>query len=412
MRGLVADMTDPVCAAWVTAFLRHLAGRGRAAVGGARRPGPAAELAAHRCRLRGGGRRGGADRARRGGRADAGAGAGRGGARRPGGDGDRQPHPLRPQRAEVLSAGGGDHQGRRGGDRRCAARARRAAGGRCRSRSTSRRTMSARCVDFFAAGSLGGLRVGVYQHSAAGRDLLVSALARLGAEVVPLGASEEFVPVDTEAIAPDVGAADRRVGRRASASTRWSRPTATATGRWSRTRPARCCAATRSASWRRGSLGADAVAAPVNVSSALERSGWFGRVRRTRIGSPFVVEAAAALAAEGGARRRLRGERRLPARRHRRARRPPARRRCRRATRWCRCWRCLPRRRRGGPLSALVASLPARATASARLEQVAGGRFPGAACAAWTRPRARAPPWRARSPARASSRSTGPTGCG
>ena len=33
-------------------------------------------------------------------------------------------------------------------------------------------------------------------------------------------------------------------------------------------------------------------------------------------------------------------------------------------------------RRRGEPLSALVASLPARATASARLEQVAGGRFP------------------------------------
>ena len=63
---------------------------------------------------------------------------------------------------------------------------------------------AARCVDFFAVGCLEGLRVGVFQHSAAGRDLLVSVLIRLGAEVLPLGASEEFTPIDTEAVAPDV----------------------------------------------------------------------------------------------------------------------------------------------------------------------------------------------------------------
>ena len=33
VRGLVADMTDPVCAAWIAAFLRHLRCRGRAAAG-------------------------------------------------------------------------------------------------------------------------------------------------------------------------------------------------------------------------------------------------------------------------------------------------------------------------------------------------------------------------------------------
>ncbi len=46
-------------------------------------------------------------------------------------------------------------------------------------------------------------------------------------------------------------------------------------------------------------LGADAVATPINASTALERSGWFPRIVRTRIGSPYVLEAMAALKAEG-----------------------------------------------------------------------------------------------------------------
>ena len=41
------------------------------------------------------------------------------------------------------------------------------------------------------------------------------------------------------------------------------------------------------------------MATPLNASTALERSGWFARVRRTRIGSPYVIEAMARLAAEG-----------------------------------------------------------------------------------------------------------------
>ena len=228
---------------------------------------------------------------------------------------------------------------------------------------------AARCVDFFAVGCLEGLRVGVFQHSAAGRDLLVSVLDRLGAEAVPLGASEEFTPIDTEAVAPDVA---RRVaawvgdlGLDALVSTDGDgdRPlVADETGAVLRGDALGILAARF--------LGADAVAAPVNVSGALERSGWFGRVRRTRIGSPFVVEAAATLAAgaalavgfeanggfllAGTAEREGRRLSPLPTRDA-----------------------LVPMlavlsevRRRGEPLSALVASLPARATASARLEQV------------------------------------------
>ena len=48
-------------------------------------------------------------------------------------------------------------------------------------------------------------------------------------------------------------------------------------------------------------LGIKAVATPVSCNSAVELSGLFDAVRRTRIGSPFVIEAMNALAAEGQA---------------------------------------------------------------------------------------------------------------
>ena len=60
-----------------------------------------------------------------------------------------------------------------------------------------------RYLNFFAHDALKGLRVGVYQHSAVGRDVLVKILSHLGAEVTPLGRSEKFIPVDTEAIRPE-----------------------------------------------------------------------------------------------------------------------------------------------------------------------------------------------------------------
>jgi phosphomannomutase len=50
--------------------------------------------------------------------------------------------------------------------------------------------------------SLLGMRIGLYAHSAVGRDQLGDLLTTLGAEVVTLGWSETFIPVDTEAVAP------------------------------------------------------------------------------------------------------------------------------------------------------------------------------------------------------------------
>jgi phosphomannomutase len=58
----------------------------------------------------------------------------------------------------------------------------------------------ARYRDFFGAGALAGLTVGVYQHSSVARDVIVEMLEALGARAVPLGRATSFIPVDTEAL--------------------------------------------------------------------------------------------------------------------------------------------------------------------------------------------------------------------
>lgn len=57
-----------------------------------------------------------------------------------------------------------------------------------------------RYLDFFEGETLKGVKLFVYQHSAVGRDLVVEIFQKFGAEVTPIGRSEIFVPIDTEAI--------------------------------------------------------------------------------------------------------------------------------------------------------------------------------------------------------------------
>lgn len=64
----------------------------------------------------------------------------------------------------------------------------------------------ARYVSAFGPQALTGLRLGVYQHSAVGRDLLVTLLEALGAQVQTFERSETFIPVDTEAVSADMRA--------------------------------------------------------------------------------------------------------------------------------------------------------------------------------------------------------------
>jgi phosphomannomutase len=66
--------------------------------------------------------------------------------------------------------------------------------------SAAREAYTARYLGFFPPDALAGLRIVVYEHSAVGREILGDVLGRLGAEVHSLGRTEEFTAIDTEAI--------------------------------------------------------------------------------------------------------------------------------------------------------------------------------------------------------------------
>lgn len=156
----------------------------------------------------------------------------------------------------------------------------------------------ARYLDFFPAGCLAGVRVGVYEHSSVAREAYCDVLAGLGAAVTRLGHSEVFVPVDTEAIRPEdiaLGrdwAAEGRFDALVSADGDGDRPLiGDETGAWLRGDIAGVLCALQ--------LGAHAVVTPVSSNTVVEQCGHFAAVARTRIGSPYVIEGMQALMAEG-----------------------------------------------------------------------------------------------------------------
>lgn len=148
----------------------------------------------------------------------------------------------------------------------------------------------ARYVEAFGPDAMAGLTVGLYQHSAVGRDVIARILAGLGAKVVPLGRSDTFIPVDTEALRPeDVDfargwAATQKLDAIASTDGDSDRPLlADARGEWLRGDILGLLCAK--------ALGADVVVTPVSSNTALEKCGAFARVARSRIGSPYVIAA-------------------------------------------------------------------------------------------------------------------------
>jgi phosphomannomutase len=147
-----------------------------------------------------------------------------------------------------------------------------------------------RWVDAFGEDALEGMKVGLYEHSAVGRDLLHRILVALGADVVRLGRSDQFVSVDTEAIRPEDVELARRWAKEhqldaiVSTDGDSDRPLVSdERGEWLRGDVAGALAAKF--------LRADIVVTPVSCNTVAERCGAFERVVRTRIGSPFVIEA-------------------------------------------------------------------------------------------------------------------------
>ncbi|MGL1902004.1 MAG: phosphomannomutase [Fibrobacterales bacterium] len=155
----------------------------------------------------------------------------------------------------------------------------------------------ARYVDYFGASALSGKIIGLYEHSTVGREEMYHVLTALGAEVIKLGYSDTFIPVDTEAIRPEdcilakQWAKEYTLDAIASADGDCDRP----------------LLSDEHGAWFRGDvlgvlcaeyLKADAAATPVSCNTVAEKSGIFKKVLRTRIGSPFVIAGMEQLKAE------------------------------------------------------------------------------------------------------------------
>ncbi|MBN9889839.1 phosphomannomutase [Salipiger abyssi] len=144
-----------------------------------------------------------------------------------------------------------------------------------------------RYVSACGPGALAGRRIGLYSHSAVGRDDLAAMLRAIGAEVVELGRSETFIPVDTEAVDPDTRAqiaewvAAEGLDALVSTDGDSDRPLlADETGTIVPGDVMGQITAER--------LGAEHVVTPISSNSGVTRKG-FARVETTRIGSPYVI---------------------------------------------------------------------------------------------------------------------------
>lgn len=145
-----------------------------------------------------------------------------------------------------------------------------------------------RYTELFDADLLAGKRVGIYEHSSAGRDIYKGLFESLGADVISLERTDEFVPIDTEAVAES----DKEKARS------WSKLynldfifSTDGDG----DRP---LVADENGEWLRGdilgllcskALQVDALAIPVSCNTIIAESPEFKAISKTRIGSPYVI---------------------------------------------------------------------------------------------------------------------------
>ncbi|WP_117235685.1 phosphomannomutase [Vibrio maerlii] len=145
-----------------------------------------------------------------------------------------------------------------------------------------------RYTNLFSDDLLRGKRIGIYEHSSAGRDLYAPLFTILGADVISLERSDEFVPIDTEAVSDS----DKRKAKY------WSQLhnlDAIFSTDGDGDRP---LVADEHGEWLRGdilgllcsqAIGIEAIAVPVSCNSIIDADAGFSRVERTKIGSPYVI---------------------------------------------------------------------------------------------------------------------------
>lgn len=146
-----------------------------------------------------------------------------------------------------------------------------------------------RYLQFLPPQCLSGMKLGFYEHSSVARDLLRELLERLGATVVALGRTDQFVPIDTEAVSEaDIQQAQRWASQHGFDAVLSTDGDAD-----------RPLLGDEHGNWFRGDivgilcaqyLAAQAVVTTVSCNTAVELCGSFSEVLRTRIGSPHVIE--------------------------------------------------------------------------------------------------------------------------
>ncbi len=145
-----------------------------------------------------------------------------------------------------------------------------------------------RYTDLLDPELLKGKRVGIYEHSSAGRDLYQGLFDALGAEVISLERTNEFVPIDTEAVAEvdkakaKAWSAEHNLDFIFSTDGDGDRP----------------LVADENGDWLRGDIlgllsakemNIEALAIPVSCNTIIEQSSEFKLVSKTKIGSPYVI---------------------------------------------------------------------------------------------------------------------------
>lgn len=147
-----------------------------------------------------------------------------------------------------------------------------------------------RFINFFPENYLKGRNIGLYEHSSVARDCFKAILEKLGGHVTSLGRSDKFIAVDTEAIRPE----DIQLAKQWSDQYHFDciistdgdgdRPLISDEfGKWIRGDVAGVLCAEY--------LTANKVITPVSSNTVVEKCQLFDEIIRTKIGSPYVIEA-------------------------------------------------------------------------------------------------------------------------
>ena len=148
----------------------------------------------------------------------------------------------------------------------------------------------ARYIAGFGRKALEGLRIGIYQHSSVARALMCDLVEALGGTAIPLGYSDSFIPVDTEAL-------DTRTRAMLAGWCTHHALDAIISTDGDADRPmisdasGRVLAGDVLGALTARSLGAEVICTPVSSNTMISDMPEFRAIHLTRIGSPYVIAA-------------------------------------------------------------------------------------------------------------------------